>query len=213
MKVSSFRWGILGPGAIFTAAMVGLTIYRFLRASGDDTGKALLYFGALLTALCIVGAIVLAAYRHAAKAAQDLLSVLETRHPDLAFPIFKTGGLQDDVATLAAPLRGAPWNKRTMYAVATLDDNSISIWDGSAKEPTVFARIPRSELQSIEAVRETALLFNVRALKLAVLHEGVTLRVTIAPAKRGDWMFLPATESFTVLEAALADSIQTQPEL
>lgn len=212
MKASSFRWGSIVPGTVLGAAMVGLTIYRVLQASGDDAGKAYSYFGITLGALCVVGVIVVLVYRHGAKAARELLAVLELRYPGRAFPIFKAGGLEHDVSTLPAPLRGAVWNKRTMYAVVTLDADSIIIWDGSAKMPVVFAQLARTELHGIEVVRESALLFRVRALKVAVLHEGVTLRVTVAPGAPGDWMFLPATDSFTMIESALAGTIRTRPE-
>ncbi|KFF59207.1 hypothetical protein JF66_12910 [Cryobacterium sp. MLB-32] len=51
MKASSPRWAVIAPGAVFGAAMVGLTTYRILRASGDDPVKAVVFLGGLIGAV------------------------------------------------------------------------------------------------------------------------------------------------------------------
>ncbi|KFF59209.1 hypothetical protein JF66_12920 [Cryobacterium sp. MLB-32] len=191
--------------------MVGLTIYRILRASDGDTAKALLFFGGTLVALSGVLLVVVYYYRRAAATGRGLLEVLDGRYPGQAFAIFKTGGLRDDVSTLPVALRGAAWDKWTLYAVVTLDAQSITFWDGSAKKPVVTSRLDRSELRSIEPAHEPALLFKARALKIAVLHDGVMLRVTFSPARTGDWIFSPTTDSFTVLNSTLATSMALPP--
>lgn len=187
--------------------MVGLSIYRSLQAWGGDPGKALVFFGSLLGALCLAGVIVALQYRRAARTTRGLLAVLDQTYPGQAFAIFKTGGLQEDVATLAPALRDAAWDRWTLYAVLTLDAEFLTIWDGSAKKPVVTARLNRSELRSVAAAQETARLFHVRALELAVSHDDVMLRLTVAPAQPGDWIFSPATDSYTALESTLANSI------
>ncbi|WP_035880913.1 hypothetical protein, partial [Cryobacterium sp. MLB-32] len=80
MKASSPRWAVIVPGAVFGAAMVGLTIYRILRASGDDPVKAAVFLGSLIVALGVVAAIVVLAYRAASTSTQRLLTVLEENH-------------------------------------------------------------------------------------------------------------------------------------
>jgi hypothetical protein len=112
VKGSSLRWGLIVSWGGFALAMVGLSIYRSLRAWGGDPAKALLFFGALLAALCVIVAL---QYRRAAQTTRGLLAVLEQKYPGQAFAIFKTGGLQEDVATLAPALRGAAWDKWTLY--------------------------------------------------------------------------------------------------
>jgi hypothetical protein len=207
VKGSSLRWGLIASWGGFALAMVGLSIYRSLQAWGGDPAKALLFFGALLGALCVAGAIVARQYRRAARTTRGLLAVLEQKYPGQAFAIFKTGGLQEDVAALAPALRGAAWDKWTLYAVLTLDAEFLTIWDGSAKKHVVTARLNRSELRGVAAAEETARLFHVRALEFAVSHDGVVLRLTVAPARPGDWIFFPATDSYTSLEFRLASSI------
>jgi hypothetical protein len=207
VKGSSLRWGLIASWGGFALAMVGLSIYRSLQAWGGDPGKALVFFGALLGALCVIGAIVALQYRRAARTTRGLLAVLGEKYPGQAFAMFKTGGLQEDVATLAPALRGAAWDKWTLYAVLTLDAEFLTIWDGSAKKPVVTARLDRSELRGVGPAQETARLFHVRALELAVSHDGVVLRLTVAPARPGDWIFFPAADSYTALESTLASSI------
>ena len=207
VKGKSLRWGLIVSWSGFALAMLGLTVYRFLQAPDDSPGKALLFFGSLLTALCVAGVIVASQYRRAARTTQGLLAVLEEKYPGQAFAIFKTGGLQEDVATLAPALRGAAWDRLTLYAVLTLDAEFLTIWDGSAKKHVVTARLNRSELRGVAAAQETARLFHVRALELAVSHDGVALRLTVAPARPGDWIFSPATDSYSTLESILAKSI------
>ena len=206
MKAGSLRWGIIVPWGAFVLTMLGLTIYRLLRASDGDTSKAFLLFGISFGALCGAVLLVVFLYRRAAMTARGLLDILDGRYPGHAFAIFKTVGLQDDIATLPLSLRGEAWNKGTMYAVVTLDAEWITFWDGSAKKPVITAQLSRSEVRSINATDEVALLFNAKALKVAVSHDGVMLRVTFALARPRDWIFFPATDSLTVLESALTSS-------
>lgn len=211
MKASSLRWGIIAPWGAFVLTMVGLTINRLLRASDGDTAKAFLLFGISFSALCGAVLLVVYLYRRAATTALGLSEILDGKYPGHTFAIFKTVGLQDDIATLPLSLRGATWNKGTMYAVLTIDAESITFWDGSAKKPLIMAQLNRSELRSIDVAVDAALLFKARALKVAVLHDGVMLRVTFAPARPGDWIFFPATDSLTVLESTLANSMCRPP--
>lgn len=211
VKASSLRWGLIMSLGGFALAMVGLTIYRFLQAAGDDPVKALAFFGSLIAVLCVVGMIVARQYRQLARTTQGLLGVLEGRYPGQAFAVFKTIGLQSDIDTLPVSLKGDAWNKRTLYAVLTLDSESMTFWDGSATKPVMTARLDRSELRSIDPADDAAFVFNARALTVALLHDAVTLRVTVAPAQAGDWIFFPSPDSFTLLETALTTSMTTSP--
>lgn len=194
---------MIGTRSAFLALMMWLTIHRLLLASGDNAGKTATYFISLFTVLGLISVAVVVAYRRLATAGRNLLTVLEVRYPGCAFPIFKTEGLHTGVDTLALALRGAVWNKRSLYAVITLDDDSIIIWDGTAKDPVIFARLAVGELRIIEKARDAVLLFIVPALTIAVSHHGVMLRVVISPAEQGRWLFLPGRNSFTALETAL----------
>ena len=207
MTASSLRWSTIVPWGALVLTMVGLTFYRLLRAADGDTGKAFLLFGILFVALCGAALIVVVLYRRAATTARGLLEVLDARYPGHAFAIFLTDGLQDDIATLPHSLRKDVWNKATMYAVLTVDAGAITFWDGSAKKPVITAQLKRSELRSIDSAVETALLFRTQGLRVALLHEGVMLRVTFAPARPGDWIFFPATDSFADLESTLTSPV------
>ena len=207
MKASSPRWTVIAPGAVFGAAMVGLTIYRILRASGDDPMKALVFFGGLIVALCVVAAIVVLTYRAASTSTQSVLTVLEEKHQGQAFAILKTEGLQADVATLAPALRGAPWSKRTVYAVVMIDADSITFWDGPVKAPFVTARLARSEVTSVEVSRGLTRFFTVRAYEVALLHAGTMLRVTFAPVVVGGLIARPSDDdAFMALRSLLTDT-------
>jgi len=212
VKASSLRWSSIAPWGALFLAMVGLACYRMLRASSGDTSEAVLLLGLLVGALCVAALIVVFAYRRAATTARGLLDVLDGRYPGQAFAVFKTVGLQDDIATLPVSLRGVAWDRWTLYAVLTLDSESMTFWDGSAKKPKITARLDRSEVRSIDAADDAAFVFNARALKVALLHDAVTLRLTFAPARSGDWIFLPATDSFAVLKSTLANSMCSPPE-
>ena len=142
--------------------MVGLTMYRMLRASGDDPVKAAVFFGGLIVALCGMAAIVVLAYRVASTSTQRLLTVLEEKHHGQAFAILKTEGLQADVATLAPALRGAPWSKRTVYVVMMIDADSITFWDGPVNAPFMTARLARSDVKNVEVSRVLTRMFAVR---------------------------------------------------
>ncbi|TFC36410.1 hypothetical protein [Cryobacterium sp. TMT2-14] len=192
---------------MFGAAMVGLTIYRMLRASGDDPVKAAVFFGGLIVALCVVAGIVAIAYRVASTSTQRLLTVLEEKHHGQAFAILKTEGLQADTATLAPALRGAPWSKRTVYAVVMVDADSITFWDGPVKAPFVTARLARSEVTSVEVSRGLTRFFTVRAYEVTLLHAGTILRVTFAPALVGSMIVRPIDDdAFMALRSPLTDT-------
>lgn len=208
MKASSPRWAVIVPGAVFGAAMVGLTIYRMLRASGDDPVKAAVFFVGLIVALCVVAGIVALAYRVASTSTQRLLSVLEEKHNGQAFAILKTEGLQADAVTLAPALRGAPWSKRTVYAVVMVDADAITFWDGPVKAPLMTARLARSEVTSVEVSRGLTRMFTVRACEVALLHAGTMQRVTFAPAVVGSMIVRPVDDdAFAALRHLLADTI------
>ena len=211
MKASSLRWGLILSWGGFALAMFGLTIYRTLRASAGDTAKAALLLSIFLGALGVAVLLVVIVYRRAAATARGLLAALEGKHPGRAFAVFKTIRLQDDIDTLPLSLKGDVWDKRTLYAVLTLDSESMTFWDGSATKPVMTARLDTSELQSIDPADDAALIFNAKALTLSVLHNAVTLRVTVAPAQTGDWIFLPTPDSFALLETALTTSRADQP--
>lgn len=208
MKATSPRWAVIAPGAVFGAAVVGLAIYRMLRASGDDPAKAILFLGGLIVALCVVAAIVVLTYRAASTSTQRLLKVLEEKHHGQAFAILKTEGLQSDVATLAPELRGAPWSKRTVYAVVMIDADSITFWDGPVKAPFVAVRLARREVASVEVSRGLTKFFTIRACEVVLLHAGTILRVTFAPALVGSLIVRPVDDdTFVDLQSLLADAI------
>ncbi|MDH6236685.1 hypothetical protein [Cryobacterium sp. CG_9.6] len=208
MKACSPRWAVIAPGAVFGAAMMGLSIHRILRASGDDPLKALVFFGSLIIALCVVAAIVVLTYRAASTSTQRLLTVLEEEHQGQAFAILKTEGLQADVATLTPELRGAPWSKRTVYAVVMIDADAITFWDGPVKAPFVAARLARREVAGVGVSRGLTRCFTVRAYEVALLHAGTILRVTFAPALVGSLIVRPVDDDTVVdLQSLLADTI------
>jgi len=208
VKASAPRWAVIAPWAVFGAAMVGLTVYRMLRASGDDPVKAAVFIGGLIVALCGVAAIVVLAYRVASLSTRRLLTALEEKHRGQAFAILKTEGLQADVATLAPTLRGAPWSNRTVYAVVMIDADSITFWDGPVKAPFVTARLTRSEVKSVEVSRGLTRMFTVRAYEVALLHAGTMLRVTFAPAHVGSVIVRPVDDdAFVTLRSLLAENI------
>ncbi|WP_035881037.1 hypothetical protein, partial [Cryobacterium sp. MLB-32] len=147
------------------------------------------------------------AYRAASTSTQRLLTVLEENHHGQAFAILKTEGLQADVATLAPELRGAPWSKRTVYAVVMIDADSITFWDGPLKAPFVTARLARSEVTSVEVSRGLTRFFTVRAYKVALLHAGTILRVTFAPVVVGSMIVRPIDDdAFVALRSLLTET-------
>jgi len=213
VTAGSLRWGLIAPYAVFAAAMVGLTVYRILRASVDDPAKALMFFGLLFGALVVVAVVGFLRYRAAASTARGLLAALEEKFPGHAFSIFKSGGLQEDVATLVPAMRGASWNAWTLYAVLTVDAESITIWDGSREQAVVTAQLDRSAVSVAETATEAIRLVKVRALKLEVQHEGAALSVTFAPAVVGKLLFRAATDdSFSAFESSLGIAIVAVPE-
>lgn len=148
LKISSWRWAVVGPSALIVLGIAGVAAMFGVTAPYSGSlawWMAMSLWG--VVGLFIVGACV--SYRVTTVFLMRLQARLEREHPNATFAIFKSDQVCSQIACADPTSDLGLWSINTQYAVVTVTSDGFSVWDQSWGRPVKVATLAWARVQGI----------------------------------------------------------------